>query len=180
MLPALPVTLAAVLDVNAKTIESTADVSGDFGGLAAIGTTGLSGTAGGGNDQASITVLGEVFLLEKSPAPNTMFMITPFDVPALEGFITVIQNEQFLVGDGTTNQSIEVNALHILINSGMVLLPSGFTPGAWSGEIIVGHSEASLLAEPGGMSQPIPEPSAFILATLSLLSLGTRRRQRRR
>ena len=121
--------------------------------------------------------MGVEFLLEKDPLPNTGFFITPFDVPGLEGLIQVIQNEQFLIGDGINNQSISVNALHIIINSGMIKLPPGFADGTWAGEIIDAHSFAELTAE----SDPaaIPEPSTFLIWALGLVGLAWYARRRR-
>ncbi len=169
--PLVPVTLDFVLDVQATEIHSAADVSGEFGALAPSGTATLSGTSGANNDQASITVLGVEFLLDSNPLPHpaSSFMITQAQVPSLEGQIEVRINEQILAGDGINDQSIEVNALRILIGTGMIKLPPNFTDAAWAGDIIVAHSEAALQAN------IIPEPSTLLLAALGLLGMTSRR-----
>ena len=178
--PIFPVTLDAVLDLQATEIMSMADVTGDFGGLVPTGSASLSGTAGPGNDQASITSLGVEFLLKKNPVPNETFFITPNDVPGLEGHITVIQNEQILNGNGSDMQSITVNALHLIIGTGMIKLPPNDTDAVWNGEVIVAQSRSALQAEMDPDTSGVPEPSTLALAIAGLLLsvFNLRRRMR--
>jgi hypothetical protein len=146
-----------VLGVSATTIQSTAEVSGDFGALVRTGTTTLEGISINGSPAVDLT-----------PAPNTVLL----DFLG----ITIIANEQIITGDGISNAGLEVNALHISFLNVPAIL--GSTPGTLSGDIIISHSEAELTAEPNIVD--VPEPgSLLILASGITLLFGLRRSRKR-
>jgi hypothetical protein len=139
--------------LEATTIQSTAEVSGDFGALVRTGTTTLEG----------LSILG-IPVLDVTPAPNTVLL-------ELLG-ITIIANEQTITGDGISAAGIEVNALHIIFDDAVAGL------GLLSGNIIISHSEAELIAEPNIVD--VPEPgSLLILASGITLLFGLRRSRKR-
>jgi hypothetical protein len=151
----LTVTIGNALGLSATTIQSTAEVSGDFGALARTGTTTFEGLSIGGFPVIDLT-----------PAPNTVLL-------DLLG-IMIIANEQIITGDGISNAGLEVNALHIsFLNVPAVI---GSSVGLLTGDIIISHSEAELTAEPNIVD--VPEPgSLLILASGITLLFGLRRKR---
>jgi hypothetical protein len=150
-LSVLDILLVAVLE--ATTIQSTAEVSGDFGALVATGTTTLE----------ALSILG-IPVLDVTPAPNTVLL----DVLGL----TIIANEQIITGDGISNAGIEVNALHIIFDDFIAGI------GLLSGDVIISHSEAELTAVRDIVD--VPEPgSLLILASGITLLFGLRRSRKR-
>jgi hypothetical protein len=144
----------SLLDLlEVTTIQSTADVSGDFGALVRTGTTTIAG----------ISFLGDP-TFDLTPAPNTVLF-------AALG-ITIIANEQTITGDGISAAGIEVNALHIIFDDVFAGI------GDLNGDIIISHSEAELIAEPNIID--VPEPgSLLILASGITLLFGLRRSRKR-
>jgi hypothetical protein len=153
----LSLSILTALGVDATTIQSTAEVSGDFGALVRIGTTTFEGLSIGGFP-----------VLDLTPAPNTVLL-------DLLG-ISIIANEQIITGDGISNAGLEVNALHISFLNVPAIL--GSTLGTLTGDIIISHSEAELTAEPNIVD--VPEPgSLLILASGITLLFGLRRSRKR-
>ena len=183
--PVIPTTFTTLFELNATQIFSSADVSGDFGALTGSSVATLAGTDGPGNDQASITVTtefdSETFLLPTSPAPNSGFTILPGlgpgEVEGLEGTIQVIMNVLTLSGDGIMEQEVDVAALRVIFNSGMLGFPPNMEQQAFFGEFSVARSLAQLQA---ATSTPgvIPEPSTIWLGLPVIALLAARRRRR--
>ena len=181
--PVVPTTFTTLFELNATEIASSADVGGDFGAFAAASTATLAGTGGPGNDQASITVTtefdSETFLLATSPAPNSGFTIVPGvgpgEVEGLEGTIQVILNELTLSGNGITEREVDVKALRVIFNSGMLAFPPDLEQHVFFGEFSVARSLARLEAQ---TSTPtvVPEPSTIWLGLSGLALLRRRRR----
>lgn len=117
----------AGLSITADTVESSADVQGPCGGpLTPTGTTTFTNPSAGG-------AIGTGLIIPENPAPNTVLLD--------ENGIRVILNEQILSGDGFSQQTITVNAIHIIFDGATVLGPAGDL----SGDIILGHSSATLI-----------------------------------
>jgi hypothetical protein len=178
---------ANVFSFDASLITSEAHASGDFGALVATGDSVIIDVNGvadgfltfsvlGVNLDVAVDAMGQV-------APNTTLNITS-SLNALlgdslgtdlDGQITVILNEQILVGDGITSAGITVNAIHVLFeNVGAeffnVLGISLGDTNLITGEIIVAQSHALLNA--------VPEPSSLAplaFAAVAMLSRGRRR-----
>jgi len=183
--PLIPTTFTTLFELNATEIFSSVDVSGDFAAFTASSVATLAGTGGLGNDQASITVTtefdSETFLLATSPLPNSGFTILPGvgpgEVEGLEGKIQVIMNELTLSGDGITEQGIDVKALHVIFNSGMLAFPPDLEQQAFFGEFSVARSLARLEA---ATSTPavVPEPSTIWLGLPAIALLAARRKRK--
>lgn len=135
----------ATLSLTADAVGSTAEVQGDYGALVATGDTTLA------NASLNLeTPLGTISVaLDAMPAPNTIVDVSALGLAG----ITLILNEQLIGGDGISSRDIMVNAIHLILDVDLLGL------AGLSGDIIIGHSEASLLA--------VPEP-----ATLALMGLG--------
>src|SRR5882672_4606836 len=138
---------ASALAIAATSVQSTADIGGTCGGaLTPLGTTTIvNGTLNG----LIRTILGLSGTIVANPAPNTVLL----DVTAVAGVLTsgrirVVLNEQIVTGDGTTNLSLTVNAIHITV-SGAVL--QGVT-GTVDLDVVVAQSRAALNC-PGAQPQ---------------------------
>lgn len=143
-----------VLGLSATTLSSSALVSGDQGMFTATGSSIIEG--------ASLNLAGlDLITLDGNAAPNTL--VDPLGSLSLLG-LTVVLNEQ-VSSCSQTECDIAVNALHMIFNDfalGTELL---------NGEIIFGHSEASLSA--------VPVPAAVWLFGSGLAGLvGIARRRR--
>jgi hypothetical protein len=151
----LSLSILTALAVSATTIQSTAEVSGDFGALVRTGTTTIEGISVNGSPVIDLT-----------PAPNTVLL------NALG--ITIILNEQTPSGNGIDNADLEVNALHISFVDVPAIL--GTTLGLLNGDIIISHSEAALIAEPNVVD--VPEPGSLLLLAGGItLIFGLRRKR---
>ncbi len=130
-----------LLGINA-TLNSTAQITGDFGSLAASGTTTIENL---GLTIDAIPVDLSAFV-GVNIAPNTSVNL------ALLGIAnsSLILNEQLIVPNQT---SITVNAFHLTTNLSNVII----------GEVILGHSQVAVTA--------IPEPASIALIGLGFLSL---------
>jgi len=138
---------ASALALAATSVQSSADIGGTCGGaLTPVGsTTIVNGTLNG----LIRTVLGLSGTITANPAPNTVLL----DVTAVAGVLTsgrirVLLNEQIVSGDGTTNLSLIVNAIHITV-SGAVL--QGVT-GTVDLDVVIAQSRAALNC-PGAQPQ---------------------------
>ncbi len=150
----LSLSILSVLGVNLASIQSTADVSGDFGALLATGTTTIVGLSINGGIAVNLT-----------PAPNTVLL------SALG--ITITANEQTTSGDGISNAGIDVNALHINFTNVPAVI--GLTAGLLNGDIVISHSEATASAQ---RDTAVPEPgSLLLLAGGIVLAWGLSRRR---
>lgn len=120
---------APLLVLAAQVVDAQATVDGPCGSaLTATGsTTFTNGSVGG--------LLGAGLSLPPHPAPNTLLLNT--------GGVRVVLNEQTLGGDGTHSRSLTVQAIHITLTNALV---SGL--GLLSGEVVVGHAQASLSCAP--------------------------------
>ncbi|HMH53750.1 MAG TPA: IPTL-CTERM sorting domain-containing protein [Candidatus Acidoferrum sp.] len=147
-LSVIPVAVpASALALAATSVQSSADIGGTCGGaLTPVGsTTIVNGTLNG----LIRTVLGLSGTITANPAPNTVLL----DVTAVAGVLTsgrirVLLNEQIVSGDGTTNLSLIVNAIHITV-SGAVL--QGVT-GTVDLDVVIAQSRAALNC-PGAQPQ---------------------------
>lgn len=170
----------SIVSLDATVIQSSAVVSGNSGALVAAGTSTIAGAHGVSGNQALLTVLGVEFLLESSPAANTSILHIDNSVlglGALQGSIDVILNEQVVTGDMDTTAGISVNALTLRFNNlGVNLGLLGV--GLLNGELIIGHSEASMLAS-AVSAQPVPEPGSMALLACGICSCAGYKMRRR-
>src|SRR5689334_15444162 len=143
----LSMSLLGVLGVNVTTIQSTANISGDYGALVRTGTTTLEGISVNGSPVIDLT-----------PAPNTV-LLNLFGVK-------IVLNEQTPSGNGIDDADLEVNALHISFAN--VPAVFGATVGLLNGDIIISHSQAALTAEPNAA---VPEPSSLLLLASGIISI---------
>ena len=133
------------------TLSSTAQISGDFGSLAAVGTTTIQ-------DLDLILNAIPVDLsayVNVAVAPNTSVNLAALGI--LNS--SLILNEQIIAGD---QSSIVVNAFHLNVNIANSIVA----------EIILGHSQAQMTA--------LPEPSGAALAAIGLLGALRAKRTRGR
>lgn len=126
------------------TLNSTAQISGDFGSLAAVGTTTIQDL-----DLIISAIPVDLSAYVNVPvAPNTNVNL------AVLGILnaSLILNEQLIAGD---QSSIVVNAFHLNVNVANSIVA----------QVILGHSQAQMTAA------PIPEPSAAALAAIGLVGV---------
>ena len=114
--------LAGLLSLNATVVRSQASIGGTCG---AITTSGSSLIAGATLNGAAVVA---------NAAPNTVLLDA--------GGIKVVLNEQITGGNGTSDSSVTVNAIHISFQAA----PLGLN--ALSGDIIISQSTASLHCTP--------------------------------
>lgn len=177
----------SLLNLGATIVQSTAQVSGNFGALTPTGTTTILGAGVGGS--ASLSVLGvDITALvfgagSVNPAPNTTVTINDFTLGGpgvLTGSITVVLNEQIVTGNGSSTSGITVNAIDITFNN---FSSAVFGPITLSGNILVSQSQAGQTAAPGGGgggAQPVPEPSSLALGAVMGVAGVVARFKRRR
>jgi hypothetical protein len=140
-----------ILRVEIAQIIGSASVLGDYGSLSASGSTGPI-------DVLIDTPDWNPWSFQLTPAANQLL----FD----NGVVQIVGNEQITSCDGpaggTDTCTIEVNALHILID--------GSINGSYThGEVIVGHASATMTA--------VPEPGTVLLLGFGLVLLSLRRRR---
>jgi hypothetical protein len=146
-----------ILALTLASVSSVAFVSGDFPVLVPTGSTTLTG----GVLAIPLFGIGPI-VLAASPPPNTQV-----GVPALG--LSILLNEQIVVGNGISFLDLEVNAVHITF-TGLPVFAGGLPLGTLDGDFILAHSEAQLTAT-------IPEPASFVLAAVGgLLLISWRRR----
>src|SRR5262249_18290899 len=123
------------------TLNSTAQIAGDFGTLAATGTTTIQKL---NLDIAGIPVDLSAFV-GVNVAPNTSVNLAVLGIANA----SLILNEQNI---GVGSSSISVNAFHLSLNLANI-----------SGQVILGHSQASMVAT------AVPEPSSTALIATACL-----------
>jgi uncharacterized repeat protein (TIGR01451 family) len=111
-------TLGALVGLTADVIQSSASASGNCGTLTSTGSTVLANAKLNG-----VTV-------SASAAPNTVLLNA--------GGIRIVLNEQIAAGNGTTDTSLTVNAIHISLTNAPIGL------GLLGGDIIIAQSKASM------------------------------------
>ena len=136
----------SLITLTADTIGSDSTVSGDFGSMSAMGNMVL--------EDLAISVSGDPLTISANPDPNTVLL-------DLAGIRIVLNEQVSSVNNG--DASIETNAIHITLDD---IVTSG---GLLSGDIIIAHSEASMVGA-------VPEPATFVgLGALTLFALLRRR-----
>ncbi len=131
----------------ASTVQSSASVSGDINNFIVNGTSALV--------EAILNINGNQIPVSSTPLANT----TVHSEPGL----SVILNEQIVVGDGIVSRGIEVNAVHIIFDNFFLFDVPNAGPAFVDGDIRIAHSEASLTA--------VIEPGAFLLFMSGLAGL---------
>jgi hypothetical protein len=150
--------LPPLLNLTFTSIGSMAAVSGDSAFLRQNWNTTLIGAV-------AIPILGLPPIAISNPLPNTQFL-SRADVAA--GF-SILLNELTLTGNGATTAGVDVNAIDISFTN-YPIPPSSILPqiGTLNGDIIIGHSEAQLVATP---IPSVPEPPTVLLAAVGCLVL---------
>ena len=136
-----------LLEVTADTIGSSSIITGDYASMTPLGSMIL--------ENLTISVSGTSLNIPISPAPNTIL----FDALG----IRIVLNEQFSITN-LANASQVTNAIHIELDEAVT------GGGLLSGDIIIAHSDAAMVAV-------VPEPATFVClgAGLGLLALLRRR-----
>lgn len=129
------------------TLSSTAAITGDYGNLVATGSTTIQAL----NLIISGTSINLASYVGVNVAPNTSVNLAALGILNA----SLILNEQIIAPD---QSSITVNAFHLDLN----LLNIG-------GEVILGHSHASVTT--------IPEPSSILLLSSGAFAMLHRRRR---
>ncbi|HWF07970.1 MAG TPA: DUF11 domain-containing protein [Bryobacteraceae bacterium] len=111
-------TLGALVGLTADVIQSSASAGGNCGALTSTGSTVLANAKLNG------------VTLTASAAPNTVLLDA--------GGIRIVLNEQIAAGNGTTDTSLTVNAIHISLTNAPIGL------GLLGGDIIIAQSKASM------------------------------------
>ena len=171
--------LAGGIVFVAQAIQSTAQVTGDFGALTPSGTTTI--TLGSGVLRVGGVDLTALVFASATPSPNTTFIIDDTllgGTGAFTGSLTIVLNEQIVTGDGISTSGITVNAIDITFNA---FGSTGLNAITNNGQIIFSQSQAAQAAAPGGGggAQPVPEPSSLAMLGLAGVA-GAIRRYRRR
>ncbi len=139
----------SLIHIDATTITSQSTASGSIGSLAAVGTSIITGL--------TVSVNGISIVVAAGPyAPNTFVALNLLGA-SLE------LNEQITSGNGLTSVSIQTNAIHLRLANVGVLVAGG-SIGTVSGDVIIGHSDATLNA--------VPEPSSLALMGCALITVG--------
>lgn len=123
------------------TLNSTAQISGDFGSLVAVGTTMIQDL----DLTISAIPVDLSAYVNFAAAPNTSVNLAALGI----GNASLILNEQIIAGD---QSSIVVNAFHLNVNVANSIVV----------QVILGHSQAQITAV------GIPEPGAAALAAIGI------------
>ena len=151
--------LTTLLGLSATTIQSTSQAN-SIGGLDASGSTTIEGLTLFGLLLGGTTINGSLFV---NPAPNTVLL-------SIDG-LSIILNEQTMLGDGVTSTGISTNAIDIVMNN----FPLGTSLA--NGNIIIGHSQAlASLGQPAA----VPEPATWAMMLLGFCGVGAAMRRRRK
>ena len=122
---------APLLSIHADEVRSSAVIGGTCGSaLTTTGSTSLVNAGVGGTLGLGLHIGADV-------APNTVLL-------NLLG-IRVVLNEQVTAGDGVTSSSLSVNAIHVSVANTLLHLL-----GRLNGDIVIAHSEASVVCPPTG------------------------------
>lgn len=158
LLGAIPL---AALGVSANAINSTSVAGIDGAGLFATGSSSIENLIIGGS---ILDALGLNLGVFSNPAPNTVAL-------SLLG-LNITLNEQ-LMNETADSIMMTTNAVHISLDDYL------FAGSLLSGDIILGHSQASVTGyEP--VAAPVPEPAswALMIGGFALVGLCQRRRPR--
>jgi hypothetical protein len=150
--------LTSLLGLSATTIQSSSQAN-SVGGLDASGSTTIEGLTLSGALLGGLSIDGSLFI---NPAPNTVL----FSIAGL----SIILNEQTLLGDGVTTIGISTNAIDVAFSS----FPFGTSLA--NGNIIIGHSEAMASL---GQAAAVPEPGTWAMMLLGFGGIGLVLRRRR-
>ena len=152
------------LVLNADLVSSGATAGGDFGALYTGGVTLLRG---GHIDP----IPGFGRNLPRDPAMNTA--VDLFGRFGLEG-VSLVLNEQIVYGDGVSMAGISVNGIHLHFEN-FVVDPSPEDSLVLNGDVIFGHAQAEIRAEPDLV---IGEPSTLALLACALCAVAAPLRRR--
>lgn len=141
------VVLGTILNLSAGVIEADSAVTGDYGSLAANGSSILT--------DVDLSILGTTLTVDANAAPNTVL----FDALGIQ----VVLNEQIIGGNGIDGRSLEVNAIRISFDD----VAAGL--GLLNGDIKIAHAYSE-------MNAVVPAPSGLAALTLGGL-VATRRRR---
>ena len=139
----------SLISLTADTIGSDSMASGDIGSMNTVGNMTLENLA--------ISVSGNALSIAANPDPNTVLI----DAAG----VRIVLNEQ-VSSVNPSDASIVTNAIHITLDD---IVTGG---GLLSGDIIIAHSDASMIGA-------VPEPATIVgLGGLTLFALLLRRRAR--
>jgi len=141
------VVLGTILNLSAGVIEADSAVTGDYGSLAANGSSILT--------DVDLSILGTTLTVDANAAPNTVL----FDALGIQ----VVLNEQIIGGNGIDGRSLEVNAIRISFDD----VAAGL--GLLNGDIKIAHAYSE-------MNAVVPAPSGLAALAVTGL-VATRRRR---
>jgi hypothetical protein len=153
---------STVLGLSADVIGSTTTVSGASGSLVGTGGSTLTNLAFTGSAFHGLNLDASAYV---SPAANTILL-------SLAG-LKVTLNEQIATGNGTTALAYQTNAIHITLDD-YILNGSLLT-----GDIILGHSEASIAGFVPTVTGPVPELATWAMMIAGFGLIGTALRRHR-
>lgn len=144
--------LTSLLGLGATTIQSHSEAS-SLGGLSASGSTTIEGLTLYGLLTGGLTIDASLYV---NPAPNTVLL-------SIAG-LSIILNEQSMLGDGINSLGISTNAIDVTFNN------FALGTNVLNGNIIVGHSQAMAA---------VPEPASWAMMLLGFAGIGFVARRRR-
>jgi len=146
--------LTSLLGLDATTIQSYSQAN-SVGGLDASGSTTIEGLVFAGSLLGGLNLDGSLFI---NPDPNTVLL-------SIAG-LSILLNEQIMLGDGVTGIGISTNAIHIGFDN--FLLGTNLL----NGDIILGHSEAFASVGQPGTPGAVPEPGTWAMMLLGFGAVG--------